>query len=106
MFYVYILQSAVDKKWYVGFTEDIHGRLKKHNAGDVSSTRSRRPLRIIFFEGYLDKGDALRREQYFKTNNGKKCLKLMLRNFIQTSPPLHPIASQSTDLCTFRGLLS
>ena len=35
-FYVYILQSEIDKgRFYSGLTEDLRARLKKHNAGDV-----------------------------------------------------------------------
>ncbi len=79
MFYVYVLQSEKDKNLYQGFTEDIEERLRKHNAGDVPSTRERRPLRLIFYEAFLEKEDALRRERYFKTNPGKKMLKLILR---------------------------
>ena len=34
--YVYILQSeAAADTFYVGFTDDLHARLRKHNAGEV-----------------------------------------------------------------------
>jgi predicted GIY-YIG superfamily endonuclease len=47
--------------------------------GGVPSTRLRRPLKLIYFESYISKSDALRREEYFKTTPGKRALKLMLR---------------------------
>lgn len=45
------------------------------------STRTRVPAKPIFFEGFLNKYDALRREGYFKTTAGKRTLKLMLREY-------------------------
>jgi len=66
---VYVLQSEVDELLYVGSTENVVQRLRKHNAGDVPSTSERRPWRLLFLEGYLHQEDALRRERYFKGKN-------------------------------------
>lgn len=79
MFIVYVLRSALNRRLYVGFTENLEERLNAHNQGAVSSTKSHRPWRFIFYECYTNKGDALRREQYFKTTAGKRGLKMMLR---------------------------
>lgn len=79
-YYVYVLKSLKDNKMYIGSTTDLNRRLKEHNYGKNKSTRNRRPLQLIFFEGFLDKGSALRRESYFKTNKGKPTLKIMLKN--------------------------
>ena len=83
MYFVYILQSAKDHKMYIGYTTDLKQRMKKHNSGGVQSTQHRRPLKLIFFEGYISKADALRREEYFKTTAGKRALKLMLQKTFQ-----------------------
>ena len=64
---------------YIGFTSDIGKRVEQHNAGGNKSTAPRRPFILIFCEYYLFKEDALKREEYFKTNMGKRTLKLMLR---------------------------
>jgi len=80
MYYVYILLSKKDNKFYIGFTSDLKRRIKEHNNGRSSSTKSRRPLHLIYYEAHLSKKDALRREQYFKTSKGKSTIKLMLRN--------------------------
>jgi len=81
MFYVYILQSEKDNKLYIGFTVDLKERLKNHNYGENTSTRFRRPFKLIFYEAYLNKEDAQRRERYFKTNKGKITLKQMLESY-------------------------
>jgi putative endonuclease len=58
MFYVYILHSQKDSKLYTGYTNDIRRRLAEHNGGKVESTKSRRPLQLIYYEAYLEKADA------------------------------------------------
>jgi len=52
MFYTYILKSQKDGKTYVGYTEDLKERIETHNNGQVISTKNRRPLELIFYEGY------------------------------------------------------
>jgi putative endonuclease len=83
MFYfVYVLQSLKTGEFYIGFYPgDVNERLAKHNNGEVPSTKPYMPWKLIFFEGYLHKEDALRREDYLKTNQGARMLKLMLKEY-------------------------
>ena len=80
--FVYVLQSEKDNKFYIGYTTVLRRRLDQHNNGETLSTAHRRPLKLIFYEAYLDQKDALRREDYFKTTAGKRALKIMLRNYL------------------------
>jgi len=82
MYYVYVLQSLVDKKFYTGFTNNLHVRIKEHNAKKVISTKSRTPLILIYFEASLNRDDALHRERYLKTTYGKRYLKKRLKNYL------------------------
>jgi putative endonuclease len=82
-FYVYVLQSRKDKKFYIGFSHDVYRRLKEHNTGKSPSTKYRLPLRLLFFEYYTNKKDAIRREKYFKTTYGKKALRIMLKETLK-----------------------
>ena len=70
MYYVYILQSEKDKKRYTGFTENLDRRLIEHNSGLVKSTRFRKPLKLIYFEEFENKVDAMKREKEIKTKKG------------------------------------
>ena len=79
MFYVYVLISLKDRKFYIGFTNDLKRRLKEHNSGKNISTKSRLPLKLIYYESHLAKVDAEIREKYFKTTKGKSTLRQMLR---------------------------
>ena len=83
MFYVYILQSLKDNNLYSGFTNNLKRRLLKHNAGKVFSTKSRRPLKLIYCEICLNEHDAKQREKYFKTGAGKKFLNHRLASYFQ-----------------------
>jgi putative endonuclease len=83
---VYVLISKKDGLFYIGYTTNIYNRIKNHNEGKTISTAKRRPLELIFCEFYQSKQDAMRREKYFKTTAGKKCLKLMLKETIQIYP--------------------
>lgn len=80
-YYVYVLQSEKDDLWYTGYTSDLRKRLEYHNEGKVDSTKQRRPLKLIYFEGCINQQDATRREKYLKSGNGKIYIKSRLRNF-------------------------
>lgn len=79
MYYVYVLQSKVDKKFYIGVTADLKTRLIKHNAGKVKSTKGRRPLELIYYEAYKDKRDATKREYFLKFGQQRELLKERLK---------------------------
>lgn len=80
---VYVLLSEKDRLFYIGFTTNIHARIRNHNLGGTKSTAKRMPLRLIYCEFFISKKDAMRREAYFKTNMGKRMLKLALRKTLQ-----------------------
>ena len=50
----------------------------EHAEGHVTSTRNRRPLMLVYFEGCLSREDAFRRERYLKTGRGKRYLRQRL----------------------------
>lgn len=66
MYYLYLLQSEKTKKYYVGFTSNLKERLNQHNAGKVQSTKPNIPYKLIYFEGFRSKEDALKREKKLK----------------------------------------
>jgi putative endonuclease len=83
MFYVYILLSEKDKKLYTGYTNNIKRRIGDHNGGHVESTKNRRPLKLIYFEAYIEKTDAKNREIFLKSGSGKTYLKKQLKIFFK-----------------------
>jgi putative endonuclease len=83
MYYTYILKSKIKNWLYTGFTTDLKNRFTKHNLGLVISTKNYRPLELIFYEAYKSRSDAKRRENFLKTNQGKRTLKLMLKESLK-----------------------
>jgi putative endonuclease len=71
MFYIYILKSKQDNKFYTGYSGNLRKRLIEHKRGNVDSTKNRRPLELIYYEAYGDKMSALKREKFLKTTKGK-----------------------------------
>lgn len=78
MFHVYLLKSIKDGNLYIGYTNNLRNRLKEHNSGKVASTKSRIPLKLVYFESYLSKDDAIIREQNLKLR-GRARRHLLLR---------------------------
>ncbi|MFA6100494.1 MAG: GIY-YIG nuclease family protein [Patescibacteria group bacterium] len=81
MYYAYVLRSLHDHKLYIGYTDNLTRRYEQHQKGLVTSTKCRLPVKLIFYEAYQNKYDALRRESYLKTDKGKKTLQVMLREY-------------------------
>lgn len=82
MHYVYILFSELDKQLYTGFTKDLKSRFKAHANGFVKATQNRRPIKLIYYEGYSKESDARRREKYLKGGNGRGILKTQLKDIL------------------------
>ena len=58
--------DAMKTKGHVGFTENLKLRFEQYCKGLVDSTKNRRPLKLIYFEGCLNQQDALRRKKVLK----------------------------------------
>ncbi len=77
-YYVYVLNSKKDKGIYTGYTDNLKRRYQEHRNGNVAATRHRRPLELIYFEGYKNKQKAWLREKYLKTGWGRNYLEKIL----------------------------
>lgn len=84
MFYtVYILYSHKDGRLYVGCTNNLEKRLKRHHAGYVAATVFRRPLEFVKSERFQDKGEAFNRERFLKSLWGAREKKKILKAFME-----------------------
>jgi putative endonuclease len=82
MYYVYVLKSRKDSKNYIGYTRNLKLRVESHGKGEVSSTKHRRPLELIYYEACLKREDATHREKYLKTYHGAMFLKRRLKSYL------------------------
>ena len=85
MFYVYLLESKKDKKFYIGCSSNLERRFIEHNQGLNTSTKPHKPYRIIYYEAYLNKEDAFIREKILKGQWGRKYINRVLKNYFKFS---------------------
>jgi putative endonuclease len=81
-YYVYILRCA-DNSYYTGITNDIDRRLSEHQEGDspTSYTFTRRPVKLVFIERFVDINVAIDFEKQIKGWSRKKKEALIERNY-------------------------
>ncbi len=80
-YYLYVLQSQKNGKYYVGITKDIKSRLNQHNRGAGKSTKSSKPWSLLYIEEYNSLSDASKRERYIKNQKSR----LYIENLIKAN---------------------
>jgi len=79
MFYVYILKSLKNGRFYIGSTNNLERRLNEHNSGKSKYTSLTRPFVLIFKEEYLSCSEAMRREKFLKSGRGREWIYINFR---------------------------
>ena len=75
--YTYILKCA-DDTLYCGWTNDLEKRLAAHNAGTAAKyTRTRRPVKLVYYEEFETKQEAMSREFHIKRMSRLEKLELI-----------------------------
>lgn len=75
MYKVYAIKSKNRDYIYVGLTNNLADRLKRHNSGTNKTTSPYSPFSLIYVEDCKDRISARSREKYFKSGIGKEFLK-------------------------------
>ncbi|MCX6165683.1 MAG: GIY-YIG nuclease family protein [Ignavibacteriae bacterium] len=84
MFFTYIIQSEKDNSFYIGFTSDLEKRLKFHNEGLSPYTSKKIPWKLVYFEQYNNKSNALKREYFLKKQKNKEFYLRLIKNFTES----------------------
>ena len=79
-YYVYILHSKKLNKKYIGFTSNLKNRLEEHNKGECKFTSSGLPWKLLYYEFFKSKKDAMQEERFLKTGKGRERLKILLQD--------------------------
>ncbi len=66
MYYVYVIESEEDKRYYFGQTEDIEKRIIRHNKGNNRSTKSYIPWQLKWWKEYETRSEAMKVETEMK----------------------------------------
>jgi len=65
-YYVYILKSEKDGRFYIGQTQDIETRLESHNSGRSVYTRGKGPWRLFAVKEVCNRSEAMLVEKQLK----------------------------------------
>lgn len=85
MYYLYLLKLK-DGTVYTGRSDNLKRRIEEHKRGKVKSTKNKLPVTLIYYEAYVLKRDAIKRELYLKTGDGRREIKKRLRYTLQLKP--------------------
>jgi predicted GIY-YIG superfamily endonuclease len=71
-YFVYILESeSVAGRFYVGITDGLEERVRRHNRGFVRHTSKYVPWRLRTYVGFADTQRAFAFEKYLKSSSGR-----------------------------------
>jgi putative endonuclease len=75
--YAYILECS-DGTYYCGYAKNLEARIQEHNSSDKGAkyTRGRRPVVLKYFEEFVSRGEAQRREYRLKQLSHEEKAKL------------------------------
>ncbi|PJC32872.1 excinuclease ABC subunit C [Candidatus Roizmanbacteria bacterium CG_4_9_14_0_2_um_filter_39_13] len=80
MAFLYILQSKVNKRYYVGSTVDLNRRLDEHNNGKTKYTRSTKPFNLVFQREF----DTIREARSIEYKLKRKKSRLIIEKIIES----------------------
>ena len=76
-YYTYIVECG-DGTLYTGWTTDLEKRMKSHNAGKGAKyTRARLPVRLVYYESFCTKQEAMQREYAIKQLKREEKIRLI-----------------------------
>ncbi len=83
-YFTYLLECA-DGSLYCGWTNSLEDRVRAHNAGQGAKyTRSRRPVKLVYWESYGTKHDAMSREWHVKRMTRAEKMALIRQDTAET----------------------
>jgi len=81
MFYVYILFSEKLNKYYVGSTNNLQNRIRRHNSGYEKFTSTGTPWQLKHSETFPTLADARRREMEIKKKKSRKYIESLFASW-------------------------
>jgi putative endonuclease len=73
-FVVYILQSQVTSRYYIGQTCDLERRLGEHNSENAGHTKKEQPWQLVWSQNLLSRKEAMALERKIKKRGAKRFL--------------------------------
>ena len=71
----------MDGTYYIGYTTDLNRRLSEHNSGKSSYTSGKMPWKVIYYEIFSTKKEALKREKFLKKQRNRTFYEKLTHEF-------------------------
>jgi len=78
-YHVYVIKSVTHATRYIGSTDNVLKRLFEHNNGKCRYTSGRKPWKLAYQEKYDTRSEAMKREKFLKSGQGRKWLDEILK---------------------------
>ncbi len=75
MYFVYIIESEKTLRYYIGQTEDLEARVRRHNLGRNLSTKAYVPWRLKWWKEFETRADAMKMERRLKEIKSREGIK-------------------------------
>ncbi len=77
-FFVYILQNE-SGAFYIGQTNNLLDRLRRHNENRGKATRTKGPWSVVYQEIFLTRTEAVKREREIKARKSREYIYRLVR---------------------------
>ena len=77
-YFLYILHSAIFGKYYIGISNDLEGRIRRHNAEHKGFTGKANDWQLVYFEEYPTRKEARLREITIKGWKSRRMIEKLI----------------------------
>jgi putative endonuclease len=81
MYYTYIIESITSEKLYIGQTNNLTDRIKRHNTNQNKFTKNKGPWKLIYSKEFGSRSEAVKFEMKLKSIKNKSYLLEKLHSF-------------------------
>ena len=82
MYFVYILKSLKNGRYYIGYTSNLEKRIQEHNHGNTKGNRYFAPFELVYKEIYSDATTARKREFHIKRQKDRKYIENLINGAV------------------------
>ncbi len=70
--------------WYIGYSSDLRKRIEQHSSkSGGKTTKQKDNWKLIYYEAYINKMDAIGREKFLKSGSGRKFIEKQLAHYLK-----------------------
>ena len=82
-YYLYILKSEIQEKYYTGISNNVEKRLEFHNTIEKGFTSRYRPWKIVYKKDFSSKEEAIKNENKIKKWKSKVMIEKLIKGEIE-----------------------